>query len=66
MNTWVLIMTLFVGPSNSKFQMEALTTYSSKERCVSELKRALAIPMPISREFWCLKVRRTNKKLKRS
>jgi len=57
MNTWILIMTIFISPQNSKFQMEALSTYSNKNQCVVALRRALAIQMPVARQFRCLKIR---------
>ena len=50
-------MTIFITPQNPTFQMEALTTYNSKNECIDAVRRASIIEMPVVRQFICLKIR---------
>jgi hypothetical protein len=63
MNIWILIIIIFAGPQtvgeqrNEISQMEALSSHANPSSCLRAMKRALAIQMPVAREFRCLKLR---------
>ena len=60
MYAWVLVMIIFADatPSPSYIShMEVLKVYPNTTACGNAVKRALAIKMPVAREFKCLKLR---------
>ena len=52
---WVLLMIVFSQPSHVA-TVDILGTYSDKEVCVSEQKRATAIGTPAKSSFGCVKI----------
>ena len=52
---WVLLMIVFSQPYHVA-TVDILGTYSDKEVCVSEQKRATAIGTPFNTSFGCVKI----------
>ena len=52
---WVLLMIVFSQPYHVA-NVDILGTYSDKEVCVSEQKRATAIGTPFKTSFGCVKI----------
>ena len=52
---WVLLMIVFSQPYHVS-TVDILGTYSDKEVCVSEQKRATAIGTPFKTSFGCVKI----------
>jgi len=52
---WVLLMIVFSQPYHVS-TVDILGTYSDKEVCVSEQKRATAIGTPTKTSFGCVKI----------
>ena len=52
---WVLLMIVFSQPYHVS-TVDILGTYSEKIVCVSEQKRATAIPTPFKSSFGCVKI----------
>lgn len=57
---WVLLMIVFSQPYQID-TIDILGTYGSKKTCTSEIKRALAIGVPIKSSFGCIKIVRVKK-----
>jgi methionine-rich copper-binding protein CopC len=60
MYAWVLVMIIFAGttPSPSYIaHMEVLKVYPNTTECGDAIKKAIAIKMPVAREFRCLKLK---------
>ena len=52
---WVLLMIIFGQPYHVS-KVDILGTYTEKQVCISEQRRATAIPTPTRTSFGCVKI----------